>query len=61
MCGHDSMYSATNLSTHPSNYNQINAMSNSLVAGSGFLTDRWEYFIDINLYLCYKYIIIYVH
>jgi len=37
MCGQDSIYSTT---TNPSNSNQINAMSSSLVAGSGFLTDR---------------------
>lgn len=42
MCGQDSIYSSTtNPSYIPSNSNQINAMSNSLVAGSGFLTDRW--------------------
>lgn len=40
MCGHDSMYSTTNLSNYPNNFNQINTMSNSIVAGSGFLTDR---------------------
>lgn len=40
MCGHDSICSSTNPSVHPSHNNQINTMSNSLVAGSGFLTDR---------------------
>lgn len=48
MCGQDSIYSTTtNPSYIPSNSNQINAMSSSLVAGSGFLTDRQvqgEYF-----------------
>lgn len=45
MCGQDSMYSTTNPSYIPSNSNQINTMSNSLVAGSGFLTDRQVYYI----------------
>lgn len=40
MCGQDSIYSTTNPSYIPGNSNQINAMSSSLVAGSGFLTDR---------------------
>lgn len=40
MCGQDSIYSTTtNLSYVPS-INPINVMSNSLVAGSGVLTDR---------------------
>lgn len=51
MCGHDSMYSTTtNPSYIPSNSNQINAMSSSLVAGSGFLSDRRVYIIfNLNL------------
>jgi len=40
MCGQDSIYSTTNPSYIPSNSNQMNAMSSSLVAGSGFLSDR---------------------
>lgn len=45
MCGQDSMYSTTtNPSYIPSSSNQVNAMSNSIVAGSGFLTDRQVYF-----------------
>lgn len=51
MCGHDSIYSTTtNPSYIPSNSNQINAMSSSLVAGSGFLSDRRVYIIfKLNL------------
>jgi len=46
MCGQDSIYSTTtNPSYIPSNSNQINAMSSSLVAGSGFLTDRQVHII----------------
>jgi len=40
MCGQDSINSTTNPSYVPSNSHQTNAMSSSLVAGSGFLTDR---------------------
>jgi len=41
MCGQDSIYSTTtNPSYIPSNSNQMNAMSSSLVAGSGYLSDR---------------------
>lgn len=50
MCGQDSIYSTTNPSCIPSNSNQVNAMSSSLVAGSGFLTDRQVYHININIY-----------
>jgi len=50
MCGQDSMYSTTtNPSYIPSNSNQINALSSSLVAGSGFLTDRQ---VPCNYYNC---------
>lgn len=47
MCGQDSINSTTNPSYVPNNSNQTNAISNSLVAGSGFLTDRQVHFIFI--------------
>jgi len=40
MCGQDSIYNTTNPSCVPSNSNQLNVISNSVVAGSGLLTDR---------------------
>lgn len=48
MCGQDSIYSTTNPSYIPGNSNQANAMSSSLVAGSGFLTDRYFLLTQIN-------------
>lgn len=51
MCGQDSIYSTTNPSYIPNNSNQMNTMSNSLVAGSGFLTDRLVQFTVIFIRL----------
>lgn len=56
MCCQDSIYSSTtNPSYMPSNSNQMNALSNSLVAGSGFLTDRLN-FTDkvIKIFIIYE-------
>jgi len=57
MCGQDSMNSTTNLSSMPSNSNQMNAMSSSLVAGTGLLTDRQ---VELMLVIC-KIIFDYMH
>jgi len=59
MCGQDSIYSiTTNPSYIPSNSNQINAMSSSLVAGSGFLTDR-QVQSEMNTYYFFKVLLSY--
>ncbi|XP_050429945.1 anaphase-promoting complex subunit 1 [Adelges cooleyi] len=49
MCGQDSICStATNPSYIPSNSNQVHVLSNSLVAGSGFLADRVSHGHPVN-------------
>lgn len=62
MCGQDSVYSATtNPSFLPSNSNQINAMSSSLVAGSGFLTDRQVHADVFNMFTANIFVYTYTY